>query len=353
MSKKLFCLKAIDKKAIQQGMKNDSSEEDSLVQLGKYLVPPFYKDSAKKILDASIRNDDVWLVSYLRTGSTWCQEIIWLIVNNLDFETAQTKVQQIRAPVIDTMNYLIRHVDFVKCPKTGLNIPRYEKVVPSLEVLPNENYRNQINQLCTDTLNFVANLSSPRTIKSHLTLELLPEQLMSVKPKIIYVMRDPKDVCVSLYFLHKNLFNMKIDFEHFCELFMNDALIAGPIFEHYFSFWNRRHESNILILRYEDLKANTSDAIRQIARFIGKTLTDDDVEAISKYLSFSNMQKNAACNLKVGTDVLKAEGVYTDTGNYFVRKGIVGDHKNHMTPALIEKFDKWIEENTRGTDLKF
>ncbi|CAG9770765.1 unnamed protein product [Ceutorhynchus assimilis] len=355
MSKDLFCLKAFDKHTIKNGIENDSSTEESLVQLGKYLAPPFYENSAKQILDASVRKDDVWLVSYLRTGSTWCQEIIWLIVNDLDFKTAETRIQQIRAPLIDTTNYLIKHVDFVKCPKTGLSISRYSNFVPSLEVLSklNEDDQDKLIQLFTDSLGYVDSLSSPRTIKSHLTFELLPEQLMSVKPKIIYVIRNPKDVCVSLYYFYKTFLTMEIDFEHFCKLFMNDALIAGSIFKHYLSFWNRRHESNILILRYEDMKANTSNTIRQIAKFIGKTLSDDDIEAICKYLSFSNMQKNTACNFQIGIDVLQCEGVYNDTGNHFVRKGIVGDHKNHMAPDLVEKFDKWIEDNTRGTDLKF
>lgn len=35
-----------------------------------------------------------------------------------------------------------------------------------------------------------------------------------------------------------------------------------------------------------------------------------------------------------------------------MRKGIIGDHKNYMSPEMIAKFDKWIEENISGTDLE-
>ncbi|CAG9759666.1 unnamed protein product [Ceutorhynchus assimilis] len=283
MSEELFCLKAFDKQTINEGMEINYSTGDSFVQLGKYLAPPIYKNSAQKILDASVRKDDV------------CSK-----------------------------NYLIKHVDFVKCPNTGLSIPRYAKAVPSLEVLAklDENIQNQLIPLFSDTLGFVDSLSSPRTIKSHLTFELLPEQLISVKPKIIYVIRNPKDVCVSFYFFCKNLLSMEIDFEHFCELFINDALIAGSIFKHYFSFWDRRHELDILILRYEEMKANTSEAIKQIATFIGKTLLDDDVKAISKYLSFSNMQKNNACNLKRNKP-------------YFAEKELLIENKTVTQPKKI------------------
>lgn len=34
-------------------------------------------------------------------GSTWVQEMVWLIANNLDFERASTTIQQIRAPLIE------------------------------------------------------------------------------------------------------------------------------------------------------------------------------------------------------------------------------------------------------------
>ncbi len=35
----------------------------------------------------------------------------------------------------------------------------------------------------------------------------------------------------------------------------------------------------------------------------------------------------------------------------FIRKGKVGDHKTLITGNLLKRFDKWIESNTKGTDL--
>lgn len=68
---------------------------------GKCLLPPFHVKFAQQIIDAPVREDDVWLISFPRTGSTWCQEMIWLIGNDLDFETARNTIQQIRAPLIE------------------------------------------------------------------------------------------------------------------------------------------------------------------------------------------------------------------------------------------------------------
>lgn len=44
--------------------------EGSLVEVtpSKCLMPPQYKDIGDKILDAEVRDDDVWLISYPRTG---------------------------------------------------------------------------------------------------------------------------------------------------------------------------------------------------------------------------------------------------------------------------------------------
>jgi estrone sulfotransferase len=65
------------------------------------------------------------------------------------------------------------------------------------------------------------------------------------------------------------------------------------------------------------------------------------------------MRKNPSVNLdpimvkKYGPNILQ------DTELRFIRKGEVGDWKNHMTPEMAARFDTWIEENTRGTGLSF
>lgn len=38
-----------------------------------------------------------------------------------------------------------------------------------------------------DSVSYVANLPSPRYIKSHLPLDLLPKQLNKIKPKVCYL----------------------------------------------------------------------------------------------------------------------------------------------------------------------
>ena len=48
-------------------------------------------------------------------------------------------------------------------------------------------------------MNTFENLSRPRTIKTHLPCQLLPDEVWVKKPKMIYCSRDPRDVAISIY----------------------------------------------------------------------------------------------------------------------------------------------------------
>lgn len=48
----------------------------------------------------------------------------------------------------------------------------------------------------------IANAPSPRFIKTHLPLSLLPPKLLETA-KVIYVARDPRDVAISYYYLYR------------------------------------------------------------------------------------------------------------------------------------------------------
>lgn len=49
------------------------------------------------------------------------------------------------------------------------------------------------------------NISSPRVLNTHLLFSMLPKDLLKLKNKIVFVQRNPKDVCVSFYNHHCKL----------------------------------------------------------------------------------------------------------------------------------------------------
>ena len=88
------------------------------------------------------------------------------------------------------------------------------------------------HQVFSKSIDFTAKMASPRVIKSHLPLEMLPPNLLDTC-KVIFVGRNPKDCCVS-YFHHTNLipyYKFKGDFEDFSDLFLRDELEFG-------SYWH-------------------------------------------------------------------------------------------------------------------
>lgn len=167
----------------------------------------------------------------------------------------------------------------------------------------------------------------------------------------MYVAREPKDLCVSYYKYCQLIHNLRCSFEDFCELFLNNKTPYAPLWPHYLGFWNKRHEANVLFLKYEDMKRDLKGIIGQVADFMGKKVGGEQVDALSEYLSFSSMKKNPGVNLEPVLQKRKYSKVPVD--GEFIRKGVVGDWKNFMTTEMAERFDRWTEENTRGTDLRF
>lgn len=120
------------------------------------------------------------------------------------------------------------------------------------------------------------------------------------------------------------------------------------------AFWNRRHEANILFLKYEDMKKDLPSTIAKCAEFLGvdAALTTEDITKMCDHLNFQKMQNNPAVNLEP-IMLVAAESKEVCRSVKFIRKGQVGDWKNYMSDAMSDKFDKWIELNTRDSDLKF
>jgi hypothetical protein len=80
-----------------------SGQPDSYVQVGpeKWLLPDKFKFYADEIYNFEARSDDVYICTYPRSGTTWTQEMIWLICNDLDYETAKRITLNERFPFFE------------------------------------------------------------------------------------------------------------------------------------------------------------------------------------------------------------------------------------------------------------
>ena len=76
---------------------------------------------------------------------------------------------------------------------------------------------------------------------------------------------------------------------------------------------------------------------------MGKPLSPETVRRIADQCSFQGMSKNAA-----------TYWVYdSPRGPKYMRKGKVGDWKNHFSTELSAKYDKELVARLEGTGLKF
>lgn len=133
-------------------------------------------------------------------------------------------------------------------------------------------------------------MKSPRTMKCHLPVQLLPDEIWTKKPKLLHISRDPKDVAVSDYHLMKNFSSVPIKIEDFLEDFLDDAVMYSPYREYVWNYLNLPGYENILYLTYEKMSADLEGTIQMVADFLGKELTKENMEKIKEYLKFDNMK---------------------------------------------------------------
>jgi len=260
--------------------------------------------AANYLKNFEARKDDILILSFPKTGTTWIQEIAYLIGTNLDFETAK-------------------------------------KVHANSRVHYMERYREE------NPTDF-SKIPSPRFLKTHYPYSLLPTSVKESNCKIICPLRNPKDTIVSYYFFSKAnvLMDYSGDLASYVDDFVNDKVIYAPYWKYILECWEKRHQDNIMIVMFEEMKKDLASNVRDVAEFLGKSLSDEDVEKIVKHCSFDSMKDNPAIT-KVNSTVIRHHI------SPYMRKGEVGDWKNHFTEDMNEKVDRYIEKYFSDTDLKF
>ncbi|XP_057378326.2 sulfotransferase 1A3-like [Daphnia carinata] len=326
----------------------------------RYVTTPEYAKNAEDIYNLAPRPDDIYVSTFPKCGTTWVQELVWMVVNQCDFEKGKKEQLSIRSPFLE-MNYMLPMKLAEKFEKEAIcrkaNSPLVDKI---MELLCYWNLMDWLRPFirkaislvmgdCLRDLDQIDQMAGPRVIKSHLPLYLLNPTVLNTS-KVVYVARNPKDVIVSYYHYHRLLefHHYTGNLEAFADYFMTDRVYSAPFFPHLLDAWNKRHHPNLHFVFYEDLKRNLRGEIEKIAKFLGKPLTEDQLAKLTEHLRFDNFAKNETVNCEIGKEI----GLMNNSG-HFIRKGKTGDWKNHFSPELNERIDKWMQANLEGTDLRF
>ncbi len=287
-----------------------------------YVLPS--RVDMEAVADLEVYEDDIFIVTPAKSGTTWTQEIVWLMLNDVDLEGAKVN-QFYRVPFIEIHGI----------------------IPPDPRSYPEGEPKNQENRVWfqAHSLEYIRRQKRPRIIKTHLPLSLLPKDVLQKKCKVIFVARNPKDVSVSLFYhfgLRDGLNCQDNDLlEHFVRLFMKGGITWTPIVPMTLEAWQMRRQSNVLFYTYEQMQSNLDGVLDKLMKFLGVTLTEEKLQQLKDAVSFGRIKTNPYVN--------KAD----ELGASFIRKGVVGDWKNHFTPEFNKEFDEWLEQQLKGSDFKY
>jgi aryl sulfotransferase len=285
--------------------------------------------------DFQPRSGDIVVATYPKCGTTWTQRIVDLLIH----QSPDPR------PIMETYPWLDAMV--------------FATVEEDLATLAAQTHR--------------------RSIKSHLPFDSLP---IYDGVKYIHVARDGRDACFSFH-NHQLAYTEEAgrrvaaangfgpdgprpppvpeDPREFYLHWMGDAEAGGlgprpelPFFDYEMTYWRERARPNLLLVHYNDLKADLPGEMRRISAFLDIPTPDDVMAELVEAAHFEAMKSQGATLLpKIGE-------MFQGGHNRFLNKGTNGRWKDVLTQEDLARYfalaDKrlspgaaaWIEKGRLG-----
>lgn len=257
----------------------------------------------------AFRDGDIVVATYAKSGTTWMQQII----SQLIFQA-----------------------------KEGLAIHQLSPWV-DLRVLPPE------ARAALDAQ------THRRFMKTHLPADAL---LMSPQARYVYVGRDGRDAAWSFHNHHYNatddyfrMYNAGLPegfpvlergtadpYEFYKNWLAKNGNPLWPFWEHIRSWWELRHQPNVMLIHFNDLKADLAGTMRRIAGFLGEELDEETFARALSHCTFDYMKANAAQVAPRGGAAWKGGA---DT---FIHKGTNGRWRDRLTAEDIAAYERRAAE---------
>lgn len=313
--------------------KDDQNDSDMLTTLSKgkgWITEHLYQYKSFWFTPAALKGlkratqcfkaqpTDILLATFPKSGTTWFKALIFSLMNR------------------DRFNFS-SHPLLTKGP---------HDCIPFLEaIIQDEASYHDYRISCTPCCLFA----------THIPYSLLSASVMSSGCKLVYVFRETKDVLVSNWHYikkirHKDLPSFPI--EDAFDLFCKGVSHYGPFWDHVLDYWKASLENpdKLLFLTYEDMKKDPIVCLTKLAKFLDKPFCSEEereeiVQEIVRLCSFENLS-----SLEVNqTGVQHFSPQLAVENRHFLRKGQVGDWRNHLTLEMAEQLDDITRQKLGGT----
>lgn len=260
----------------------------------KEIINKFFNKKPSKLkineqTEIELKPDDVFLVSFPKSGNTWVRHLIGNYISDGE-----------------------------------MNFSNGPEFMPDIHFNP-----EQINKI----------KFRPRFIKSHFPF---PQNY----PKVIYLVRDGRSVAVSLYYFLKkmNAIDRGLTFKEFLNaVFFSDKYQFGLWGKHV-DDWTSLRKKDILVIRYEDLLLNPEKKLTEILEFSGIKADQNRVKMACEKSSFSEMQKDE----ELQNEKLKLMGHdFNQSGIKIVREGKTNSWMDYFDRDDLKKFDDYYSETMK------
>lgn len=240
--------------------------------------------------------DDTFLVSFPRSGNTWTRFLVCNLMN----------------------------------PDDPVNFAKLESRIPEIYDVTDRNLRA---------------FPRPRIIKSH-------ECFDPRYRKIIYIVRDPRDVLISYYEfqLKRRVITEECTLEEFVPRFMESEIEpkTGSWRDHVVSWTaTRGGQKNFLLLRYEDMIADTQRESTKIASFLG---FDTSPERIARAVALSSADRMRKLEKEQSRQWKETKKTRQDKP--FVRKAASGGWKTILPERCVTQIESAWGDVMRSVGYK-
>jgi hypothetical protein len=246
--------------------------------------------------------DDIFIVTYPKSGTTWLQMIVYQLTTD-----------------------------------GAMDFAHIEEVSPFLEItmIPR---RRKISDL----------RATPRVVKSHLPYHVIPKG----PGRYICGIRNGLDVAVSYHYHARKYLTRwgQYSLGEFFSRFMAGQVPYGSWFEHVAGWLRNEDRLNVLVVTYEELSADLEAGVKRIADFLGITIDPAAMPRILERCSFAFMREHDA---KFSLPTVGLRPTPAGDEQAFIRRGQVGGWRQELDARSMSDFQEACDRQLRdlGEDM--